>query len=406
MNIFLLLILCMEAVLLFLIEKKLWKTILTPLNFLMLPYMLVLGFTLIVSGRWGIADFYYPSLVPWIAGLPLFAIPGWICFLFERRGGRFGTTLSGKIRLSESNGRAYFLKLILTVLIVAALAIRLGVLLAQGAGKIGNEDFGTRFAGNGWAGHLLLAGVALMMLLLFEKRNLPTWIACLFILFFLFVYQVKSWIILPLLTVFLALLLTKKIKWKLSYLLWIFLGSAIVFFASFLLIYGAGNRVFPEAETFGAQFKSIAGMFVHYIISGTMGLSVDMQQGIVEHPNLQYIFTPFYNLWYVLSGQEMICGINGEYLSTGINLSNVRSFFGTLFVFTTPLGFVLCSLFFGSVSYAFFWLFRRRPSNGNTLVYAWVCVVLFMGWFEFLPCLLNIYEIPLWVFALWNICRL
>ena len=82
MNIFLLLILCMEAVLLFLIEKKLWKTILTPLNFLMLPYMLVLGFTLIVSGRWGIADFYYPSLVPWIAGLPLFAIPGWICFVF------------------------------------------------------------------------------------------------------------------------------------------------------------------------------------------------------------------------------------------------------------------------------------------------------------------------------------
>lgn len=406
MNIFLLLILCMEAVLLFLIEKKLWKTILTPLNFLMLPYVAVLGFTLIVSGRWGIAGFYYPSLVPWIAGLPLFAIPGWICFLFERRGGRFGTTFNLQTRPSENNGRAYFLKLVLVFVIATALAIRLGVFLAQGAGKIGNESFGVLFAGHGWAGHLLLAGVALMMLLLFEKRSLPTWIACLCILFFLFVYQVKSWIVLPLLTVFLALALTQKIKWKLAHLLYILGGAAIVFFASYLLIYGAGNRIFPEATTFGAQMKSIAGLFVHYVVSGTMGLSVDMQQGFVEHADLQNIFTPFYNLWYAVSGQDVISGRNEYFLSTGVYPTNVRTFFGTLFVFTTPLGFALCSLLFGAGSYLFFWLFRHRPHHGNTLLYAWVCIVLFMGWFDFLPYLSNIFEIPLWIFALWNICRL
>lgn len=406
MNIFLFIVLLAEVLLLFFLEKKMWKTVYTPLNFLMLPYVAVLGITLIVSSFGWAEKFYYPSLVPWILGLPLFAIPGWICFVLERNVSAFGTTQALKTRLSESNGRAYRLKLILTSVIVMALAIRLGVLLAQGVGKIGNEDFGIHFSGNGWAGHLLLAGMALMVLLLFEKRSLLSWTVCLCILFFLFVYQVKECIILPLLMIFVALVLAQKIKWKPIYLLWIFLGGVTVFFASFLLIYGAGNRVFPEAESFGAQLKSIAGLFVHYVISGTMGLSVDMQQGILESPDLRYILTPFYNLWYAITGQPLVSGYNMEFLSTGINLTNIRSFFGTLFVFTTPLGFGLCSLLFGMVAYFFFWLFRRRPSTGSTLIYAWICVVLFMGWFDFLPYLSNIYEIPLWVFALWNICRL
>lgn len=405
MNIFLFLILLAEVLLLFFLEKKMWKTIYTPLNFLMLPYLFVLGFTLIVAGRWGIEDFYYPSLIPWIVGLPLFAVPSLICFLLEKKGGKW--TKVREIESGHVSGkRAYIIKMILSVLVVVPLAIRLGVMLAQGKGLFGSESFGVLFAGHGWSGHLLLLGVALVMLLMTEdKTRWTSWLTTGFIIFFLFVYQIKSWIILPLFAVVFAFLIRGKVK--ISSLLWVGLVSTAVFFVSYLLFYlWGGNTLFPQVTTLGGQIKSISNLFVHYVISGTMGLSVDMQQGILESPDLRVIFMPFFNAWNVLCGRETVSLINPEFLSTGINLTNVRGFFGTLFVFTTPISFALCSLLFSAVSYFVFWLFRYRKSVCSLLLFVWTAVILFIGWFEFLPQLSTIYEIPFWIIVLWNICRL
>ena len=407
MSIFLLLALITEAVLLFLLEKRMWHTGYTPLNFLMLPYVAVLGVTLLLSGHLGLDEFYYPSLIPWIIGLPLFVIPGWLFFLAERRfaarktnrkkPGKNFCDIPENDRL-DFKRKSYRFEIGLAVAIIITLSIRLVVFLTQGRGVIGSEHFGELFAGNGWAGHLLLIGAALLILLLFENcRCWPTWIVSAFILFFLFVYQVKSWIILPLLAVFFALLMTERIKLNFRRVFYVGLGATAVFFASYLLFYVSGNKFFPEATSIGAQLQSIAGLFVHYVTSGTLGLSADMQQGILETPDPQHIFTPFYNLWYALTGQPVISGINEEFLYTGIAHTNVRTFFGTLFVFTRPFGFVVCCLLFGAGSQFFFGLFRRYRNTCTTLLYAWTCTVLFMGWFESLFCLLTVFEIPFWM---------
>lgn len=411
MNIFLFLVLITEAVLLFRLEKKMWLTGCTPLNFLMIPYVAVLGITLLLSGHLGLDKFYYPSLIPWIIGLPLFAIPGWLFFLAERRFPSLRATERKAERqrrhlpASEStcldySPKHYRLQLGLAITILLALGVRLTVFLAQDRGMIGNEHFGHIFAGSGWAGHLLLIGAALLIMLLFENRTWPTWIISAFILFLLFVYQVKSWIILPLLSVLLALLMTGQIKFSLRRLIWVGIGAAGVFFASYLLIYVSGNRLFPEATSLWDQLKAIAGLFVHYLTSGTLGLSADMQQGILEEPGLQHVFTPFYNLWYVLNGQPPVPGMNMEFLHTGINLTNVRTFFGTLFVFTSPAGFAVCCLLAGTACQFFFRWFRRYRTICTTLLYAWVCTVLFMGWFEYLFCLSTVFEIPFWILAI------
>ncbi|MDE7101760.1 MAG: hypothetical protein K2O37_03085, partial [Bacteroidales bacterium] len=207
-------------------------------------------------------------------------------------------------------------------------------------------------------------------------------------------------IILPLLAVFFALLITQRIKLRLRHLVWIGGGAAAVFFASYLWIYISGNTLFPEATSIGAQSKSIAGLFVHYLTSGTLGLSADMQQGILEMPNPQHIFTPFYNLWYTITGQPVISGMNPEYLYTGIARTNVRTFFGTLFVFTRPIGFVACCLLFGTGCQIFFGLFRRYRGTCTTLLYAWTCTILFMGWFDSLFYLLAVFAIPFWIVAI------
>lgn len=409
MNLFLLLVLIAEAVLLFLLEKKMWNTGHTPLNFLMLPYMAVLGITLLLAGHLGLDEFYYPSLIPWIIGLPLFAIPGWLFFLAERRSPTRkinGEKLKKSICSLSENDRldfkrkSYRFELFLSIAILIALGIRLIVFLAQGKGVIGSEHFGNLFAGKGWAGHLLLIGTALLILMLFENRRWTIWVMVIFILFFLFVYQSKSWIIMSFLSVFFALWMTKRINLRFHHLLWTGIGATVIFFASYLLIYVSGNRVFPEATSVGAQLESIAGLFVHYLTSGTLGLSTDMQQGVLEQPGLQHIFTPFYNLWYTITGQPVISGVNEEFLYTGIALTNVRGFFGTLFVFTRPAEFALCCLLFGTGCQFLFGLFRRYQNTCTTLLYAWTCTVLFMGWFEYLFVLSAIFELPFWIIVI------
>ena len=57
------------------IDHKQWRTWYTPFNFLAIPYALVLLVTLLSAGHFGLVDFYYPSLLPWIVGLPLFLLP-------------------------------------------------------------------------------------------------------------------------------------------------------------------------------------------------------------------------------------------------------------------------------------------------------------------------------------------
>ena len=63
------------AVLLYL-EYKIWKSLYTPLNFLMLPYLVVLLITIMLSGsELGFVDFYYPSIFIWNIGLLIFFLP-------------------------------------------------------------------------------------------------------------------------------------------------------------------------------------------------------------------------------------------------------------------------------------------------------------------------------------------
>ncbi len=132
-----------------------------------------------------------------------------------------------------------------------------------------------------------------------------------------------------------------------------------------------------------------------------------MRQGILEEPDLQHVLTPLYNFWYLVTGQPIVSGRNTEFLYTGITGTNVRSFFGTLFIFTKPWGFAICTLLYGTACHFFFRLFRQRKTSCALLLYAWVCMVSAMGWFDFLPYLSNVFEIPFWIFIidyLQNLC--
>ena len=75
-----------EVAVLFYLEVKMWRTMYTPLIFLMVPYTIVLLITIMVAGSdFGFVEFYYPSIVIWNIGLLLFAIPSFVLGYFMNK---------------------------------------------------------------------------------------------------------------------------------------------------------------------------------------------------------------------------------------------------------------------------------------------------------------------------------
>ena len=83
-----LILLLAECALLSYIDKRLWKTYFTPLHFLMVPYLLILLFTLCVAGRYEQYKFYYPSIIQSLWGLPLFAAGDVLIYFLNREIGK------------------------------------------------------------------------------------------------------------------------------------------------------------------------------------------------------------------------------------------------------------------------------------------------------------------------------
>lgn len=407
-----LIVLLLECCLLSYLDRKIWGTFFTPLHFLMVPYVLVVLVTLAFAGNFGLPAFYYPSLLPWIAGLPFFSAAGYgFSFLFGRVG-RLPAVFPAKSPKKRENRRSSFLLWASAVIgVVFSVNLFLHLPARNPSCGFGSDCFGQELVENVWVSHLMVALMALVVIHVFrfdrpgrsmdpcEKRsNFRILFLVLFSFFALFVHQVKSWMILPLLAGIFARILDGKTSFGLKLLFGIGMGGILVFFLSYFLVYVCGDDMFVKGTALEEQVRSIARLFVHYVTSGTMGLSIDMQQGILETPGLEKIFTPFVNLWNLFEGREPISAHNPEYVFTGLNYTNVRSFFGTLFVFTQNGLFLFLSFLGGAVCYGIFFFYRRSGSLFSLLLYAWICVLLFMGWFDLYVQLSNSFEIPCWIF--------
>lgn len=402
MNIGLCVAIFAESGLLFWLEKKFWKSLYTPLNFLMLPYVLSLSITLLVEGRFGVVGFYYPSILPWLAALPLFALPGWIFWLLRNRLPKvaFGMKTSAR---PEDPARPLRWKIILSWLLFLFMAARVICLVCDPQNPpFGSEKFGDLYAARGLFGHLLVICMSLFFCLLslpkeerkrsvfpFDAKNRSLLVSLVLLLFFIFVYLVKSWILLPILAAFFSHCMSGQSKIKWSSVLGIGAIGVGVFFLCYLFIYFSDNALFPQATTMGAQLKSIAGLMVHYLTSGTFGLSMDMQQGILEPADWRYLFPPLFGL--------APDGDIPAWFHTGINYTNVRSLIGSLYIFLNPTAFVFFVIGLGAISYLVFFIHRNSNDFYVRLLYSWLCAVLVMGWFVSYLQLTNIYEIPFWI---------
>ena len=379
-------------------DYKMWGTLYTPLNFLMLPYAVVLAITLLVCGNWGIVDFYYPSLLVWMFGLLFFALPSYVMGLSLCK------QMSGlNICEIEDNVNMRVLNIITSILILAFL-YRFYSMVGSSPYLPGSEDFGYDFCGKGVWGHIhrVFHALSIIYIYKYDKKHKYYLLFISGMFFVTLMYGVKSWVLIPTIAGISMRLYSGKLKLRLSLILKVTLAAFSVFFITYSLSLLVGTE---DSNEFEEVFAFICRVFIHYIISGIVGWSQDLQMGILERPNFDVLLTNILNIYHVIAGNEYVKSINPVFLFNGVNLSNTRSFFGTIYLHSNVFQFIVITIAASSIIYVLKICAMYSKGVFLNITYFFIAGMLIMGWFDYflytLPCL----EVPVWVFILYLIAR-
>lgn len=384
----------LESALLLYLECKIWKTLYTPLNFLMLPYLIVLLITIFLAGKLGFVEFYYPSIFIWNVGLLIFFLPSAIIGTIIVHSGKRVAPEPIEDKIPQS---LVFLLVLMTMLFI----VHLKGVLGSSAEALGSEEFGEEFSGGGLWGHLRILSLPMLMMSIYYVSKKRWWLWPIIFIFLLVgvLNQVKGWVIIPVLAAMVMRLHAGKTRLTARFLLYVLLGAFLVFFLSYAL-----SILVVQSRGVSDEFMEFIYMhFLHYLTSGTFGWSMDLQLGLPDDTgNFQNIIAQFVNLSKLVTGdKELVSPINPLYYNSGFTLTNVRTIFGTLYINSTWIAFAIYVFVLSSIMY----LMRTAMVRFNSIylytVYFFFCGMLFMGWFDFYFSGVIVFELPIMLLLLW-----
>ena len=378
----------MEVSCLTYLEYRAWRTIYTPLCALMLPYVGVLLITIAIPADFGFVRFNYESIYVWILGLPLFALPSYGFATLMRH-----YDLPVYSTIEDEEGGFSKALLVLGALLAGVLLLKLYQTFSHGFYLFGTEDFAEEFSGHGVWAHLrgMIIPILILALYYVKRSDFLLWGLIILMLVIQFSYMVKGAIIITVVSALMMKLYTGKIHLSLTLALSVVAGAVLVFYLIYMVIPLLGN----DGEANMSLVEFIARHFVHYFTSGTLGWSYDLDQGVPDRNDFSYVVAPFVNIWNAIHGYETISPVNPIYWNTGITYTNVRTFFGTLYIYTTPLSFATYTLV--ASSFIYFWKMLATMTR-NIYIYTilfYYTGLMAMGWFEFYMFHLSAIEVPL-----------
>ncbi|MDR1592592.1 MAG: DUF6337 family protein [Prevotellaceae bacterium] len=405
-NLLILLIYFLEVVVLTWCERKLWKTLYTPLCCLMLPFSLVLLVTLLLAGNGTFVAFYYPTLYYVMIGLLAFFIPSAVLGAVRaKRTSTVHNTVNRNIHetipLSIPPMKAI---LAITFVILGLYTVHSFIAMSSSSYVIGTDEFGTEYAGGGLWGHLRLLLMAITILLIYLYDRSCRWylllIGLCLVIFAL--TQVKGWILIPIIAGLLLRLCTGKTRLKFSFVLWIILLGFAVFFISYALTLAVG-KYSPMTVSF---LEIINNIFMHYLTSGILGMSMDVQLGFPEEARPEVLFAQIVNLWYFIMGEDFVSPINPLFFQSGVSGTNVRSLFGTTYLNVGMFGYIVLLMVISSLFYGLRTVVLKKQNLFIYAIDAWLCAFLCMGWFDYYFHMLHVIEIPVFLLLLSAISRI
>ena len=214
MGLLILLSLIVEVGVLFYLESKAWDTLFTPLNILMLPYLVVLLISVALSGHMGFVEMYYPSVIVWIVALLVFAIPSqYLAFVQNKNGKPYQTVI-------ENDEIPHFL-IWVSIFVCLGLFFRLRQTLGSCPFQLGTNEFGEAFDHKGFWSHISRLNTVMLMIMVFyvDKKHRYLWLIILLQLVLLFIHKVKGWIFVPVVAGMLMRLCSGKSRLSLGFII-------------------------------------------------------------------------------------------------------------------------------------------------------------------------------------------
>jgi oligosaccharide repeat unit polymerase len=257
--------------------------------------------------------------------------------------------------------------------------------------SISAYGFGTeklsRSIGEGAAAH---ADVILMFPVTFfliisdlKRKSTINWLIILLWLFFAFSYNSKTWILIPLIAGIIGRMALLKKKVNLKRIIILFGLGLLIFYVSYSLSFN-----------YFASWKFIRNHFIVYTNSGLLSFSEHLRLNKKIGISLEFLFEPIYNIYYKLTGKEMISIISNLNERIGSQqYSNVKTFFGEIYIYGGIIGGIFTSFVWGWVTYLFLALSVMIKDVFFFLIYFIIISALFFGWFGIYFNNLTYYEI-------------
>ena len=366
-----------EVAILNYLNYRIYKTFLTPIACLSIPFTIVLLVCLLCNEYIGFIPFHYEALWVWIVGLFFFGIPTFF-FLCKHD-------------YNKIKGSCVCNSLIVKVIVLLSILYMFTQLNALSEYDVGSKELGEEIAIGGLNGrisNILLAACPFVVCTKYNKFLKCVIAVSMF--YFLFALGSKTWILYAAIACALCLNRKGKITFNLWYLLLVLIGMLLIFG-----IYYASNTDIDITD-FEHFFNFISRHFYFYLTSGLLPLSEFIYKGTSQETG-DFVL-PFINIIDVWLGNSGNLAHSPIWYTTDNVLgtqSNVFTFFGSLYMGNNQLMFCLYCFLFGLMSYYINQVSMRSNKLFFHTMNAYNLCVLFFGWFNCGYALLRIWEILL-----------
>jgi hypothetical protein len=337
-------------------------------------------------------------LLFWIIGLLLFWVPGLLLPVLIKNRIKTNINLFAINSFDFSNILNLFVYITLPIVVLKFLK---GLVLFRGSGSIGSDSFTTYF-GSGVVGHVMTIYIIVFIYLfafseLRRKLNIVTLLIT-FSSFFL--YQVKSWIFIPIISALICRIYLKRIKLSLKFYLYLIVVSLFIFVSVYVFSFRRDVELtFTSILSFYAE--STQFLFRHsleYCFSGILGLSGHLNQKMPVGIDSSLLINNLENLYFFLFDRDEIKpAVTHFFVKIGpaeYETSNVKTFFGTIYIFGGPFFGSVYVFMCGFILYLKLIVLRYLNNPFFLILYSFLLSALFFGWFDFYYNVLTYIEIP------------
>ncbi len=368
-----LIVLILESIIFIYLDFRFYGTRFTPIILLTIPFIGIVLFNLMFGESWGFYPLYLPSLWYWNIGIFVFWLSGnWVSSSL------IGIGADNKNRLIINGTERKDLQILLRTLSIFLLTVVYVKLIKLNAFDVflRTDEF-RQVLGTGFSAHAnVLLRIPIIYFLIvssFKKKHLVNW----GIIILWFAYNImynKSGVAIPFISGLFGRYILYNKSIKLKSILIIVASGVFLFWAYYTVAFG-----------FSAPFSFVKHHFVFYTYSGLLSFSEYVKQDLEMGVNWKLLYQPIFNIYNALTGKEAESVVSDLWIRIDDmyeNGSNVKTFFGSIFIYGGWFGGIITSAIWGAGCYLVLSLTILTRNIIFFTIYLLVLATLFFGWFD------------------------